>query len=390
MASLAPALPLLPPAATVRPGPADCARLALRDWRELDRNAIARWDDLADCAAEPNPFAESWYLLPSLRALDGEGEVRLAVLESAGLWLGVLPVVRQADYYGWPLPHWTGWLHANAFLGTPLVAQGQESAFWRALLAALDREGGSALFLHLRGIPLDGPARHALDTVVGEDRRPCGLVHREERALLCSDLAPESYLEGSLSGKKRKELRRQHARLAEQGDLTVERRTDGVGLDEWIASFLALEAAGWKGRNGSALACSPATAQLFAAALEGAAVRGRVERLSLLLDGTPIAMLATFLGPPGAFAYKTAFDERLARFSPGVLLQRENLALLDRAGIAWCDSCAAADHPMIDHFWRERRAVGRLSFGLGGTFRRALFRLLLSAELGRRPTGVTA
>ena len=67
-----------------------------------------------------------------------------------------------------------------------------------------------------------------------------------------------------------------------------------------------------------------------------------------------IAMLATFLTPPGAFSYKTAFDERYARFSPGVLLQRENLAILQRDGIAWTDSCAAADHPMIDHIWRER------------------------------------
>ena len=36
------------------------------------------------------------------------------------------------------------------------------------------------------------------------------------------------------------------------------------------------------------------------------------------------------LTPPGAFSYKTAFDERYARFSPGVLLQRENLAMLER------------------------------------------------------------
>ena len=97
-------------------------------------------------------------------------------------------------------------------------------------------------------------------------------------------------------------------------------------------------------------------------------------------------MLATFLSPPAAFSYKTAYDERLARFSPGVLLQRENLALLSRDDIDWCDSCASADHPMIDHLWRERRAIGRYSIAIGGTARRAAFRLLSLAEnRGKEP-----
>jgi hypothetical protein len=100
-------------------------------------------------------------------------------------------------------------------------------------------------------------------------------------------------------------------------------------------------------------------------------------------------MLASLLAPPGAFSYKTAFDERFSRFSPGVLLQLENLAMLERAGIAWTDSCAAPDHPMIDSLWRERRALGRFSIAIGGTARRALFGRLVSFELSRNPQGLT-
>ena len=98
-------------------------------------------------------------------------------------------------------------------------------------------------------------------------------------------------------------------------------------------------------------------------------------------------MLANFIAPPGAFSFKTAFDERFARFSPGVLLQRENLALLERAGVDWCDSCASADHPMIDHFWRERRAIGRVSVGIGGKLRRAAFRAIARVETRARSAG---
>jgi len=292
--------------------------------------------------------------------------------------------IGQLRYYRWPIPNMASWLHGNCFLGAPLVAKGAEHAFWHALLAWADAHGGAALFLHLRQLPLTGALHAALGDVLAEGNREAAIVHREERAMLASGLSPDAYLEAALSGKKRKELRRQFARLSELGAVRFERRGDAEALAPWTGQFLALEAAGWKGRAGSALSNEPATAGLFREALAGAAARGRLERLTLYLDGRPVAMLATFLTPPGAFSYKTAFDESLARFSPGVLLQRENLAILEREGIDWTDSCAAADHPMIDHVWRERRSVGAVSIAIGGTLRRTAFHHLVQAELRRQ------
>ena len=106
---------------------------------------------------------------------------------------------------------------------------------------------------------------------------------------------------------------------------------------------------------------------------------------SLVSVGFGIAMLANFITPPGAFGFKTAFDERFARFSPGVLLQLENLDLLDRPQVEWCDSCAAPDHPMIDGLWSGRRPIGRVSIAIGGAARRAVFGRLVNLELARHP-----
>lgn len=348
---------------------------------------IAAWDALAQRAIEPNPFFESWYLLPALRAFDPAGDVRILRFEHDGHLAGLMPLVRQKQYYRWPAPNLANWLHANCFLGAPLVARGAERPFWQALLRWADRHAGAGLFLHLRDLPLQGPLYDALQAELAADRRHAVLVHREERALLASDLSPDAYLESAMSGKKRKELRRQFARLSEAGLVAVDRRDDDASLAGWVDRFLALESAGWKGREGSALACSPLTASLFRESLDGAARRGRLERLTLTLDGEPIAMLATFVTPPGAFSFKTAFDERFARFSPGVLLQRENLAMLARPDVAWTDSCAAADHPMIDHIWRERRPIGRVSIAIGGGLRRTAFSWLARAELARNPVG---
>ena len=124
--------------------------------------AQSRWEQLAACASEPNPFFEPWYLLPSLTALDPAGRVELLVVEAGGEWLGLLPLARRANYYRYPVPHLQGWLHANAFLGAPLVTRGREAEVWQALLEHADREARAGLFLHLPGLPLGGPLLGAL------------------------------------------------------------------------------------------------------------------------------------------------------------------------------------------------------------------------------------
>lgn len=358
--------------------------LACVPWQSLaGPEQVTAWDTLARQASEPNPFFESWYLLPALRHLSTSDQVQILRFDMAGQLAGLLPVVRQSRYYRHPFPNLANWLHPNAFCGAPLVRAGAEVPFWQAVLRWADENAGAALFLHLRDLPLGGPLHTALQSVLATSNRQGEVVHREERAMLASDLSPQAYWDASLSGKKRKELRRQANRLADEGTVQFLRSTDSDGLEQWTRDFLLLEQAGWKGQAGSALACAPATVALFAESLAGAAQRGRLERLTLTLDDRPIAMLASFLSPPGAFSYKTAFDEGFARFSPGVLLQRENLAILSNPEIAWSDSCAAADHPMIDHIWRERREVGRISIAIGGAARRFAFRQLVRHEVKR-------
>jgi CelD/BcsL family acetyltransferase involved in cellulose biosynthesis len=370
----------LQPTFEVRP-PAPRLRIVERSWRSFEcPTELAGWNALSLRASEPNPFFESWCLLPALQALDRDAAVTLLCLEADGQLAGLLPVSRDASYYGHPVPHWRNWLHPNAFLGTPLIARGLEKAFWLETLAWMDDSAGSALFLHLERQAGDGPIAEALLQVLDHMSRHAATVVQEERAMLRSHLAPGAYLERALSGKKRKELRRQHRRLQEEGSLSSECLQDATDLDQWIDEFLLLERAGWKGEAGSALACDGATETFFRDALRGAARKGRLERRALRLDGEPLAMLVSFICPPAAFAFKTAFDERYARFSPGALLQLENFEVLNRPEIEWSDSCAAMNHPMIDQFWRERRSILSRNVAIGGAARQLLFRVIAAVE----------
>lgn len=346
---------------------------------------LRMWEALAEDASEPNPFFEPWFLLPSLSAFGQFSETPFLFAHyTDGTLTGLAPLARNRQYYGHPIPHRSVWLHTNAFYGAPLVAQGHEHAFWHAMLDHLDRNAGTALFAHVPLLDVEGPLNQALDDVVQASGRANSTVINRERAMLASSLAPQDYLENALSKKHRKELRRQRRRLEELGEVTLEQRNDDFGLEEWIAEFLALEAAGWKGDAGSALASNNSAKQFFSQTLEGAARAGKLERIAMRLDGKPVAMLSSFVTLPGAYSFKTAFDERFAAHSPGLQLQIENLSLLERSEIQWTDSCAAEGHPMIDRLWTERRKLVSRNVAIGGRVRRAIFDKLTAYETRRR------
>ncbi|ODP37836.1 GNAT family N-acetyltransferase [Sphingomonas turrisvirgatae] len=341
----------------------------------LPADLAAQWDALALDAAEPNVFAQRWFVEAS--APLASRDVRLLAVRQAGRLIGLLPLANASRYGRLPLPHDENWLHHHAFLGGPLLRAGHEHAAWAAILAALDADPHATGLLHLTGLVEHGPVHRAL---IQAAARPCDTVYRIERALLQSDLAPEAYYEATVRKKKRKEIARLQSRLAEQGAVAIRRLDDADDLDSWIDAFLALEASGWKGRAGSALACTPQTAAFFRAALHGARAAGKLELLRLDLDGRAIAILVNFLSPPGSYSFKTAFDEAYARYSPGVLIQLANFDMLDRDEIAWMDSCAAQDHPMIDSLWGQRRAIVRVTLPLAGVRSRAIFHAVRTLE----------
>ncbi len=332
------------------------------------------WRALALRASEPNAFAESPFLRASIANLDPPKDAQMLSVWQGPDLLGMMPLVVASRYGRLPVNHVQNWLHYHAFLGTPLVRARHEPAFWSLALEALDAADWAPAFLHINGLVGGGPVLAGLRAV-----RRADVVHQSERALLETDLAPHAYYETTVRKKKRKEIGRLQSRLRELG--TVACTVVGHGdIDDAIAEFLALEASGWKGANGSALALDAGTRAFFTAAVRDAAALGRAEILRLALDGKPIAMLVNLLSAPGSFSFKIAFNEDYARFSPGVLIQLENLHILDQPDIAWMDSCAVADHSMINSLWGERRSIVRVTVPLKGARRRAIFSACRSVE----------
>ncbi|HYN46378.1 MAG TPA: GNAT family N-acetyltransferase, partial [Allosphingosinicella sp.] len=253
------------------------------------------WVRLAAEAAEPNAFAEHWFVAASLRAFAAGRDVRLLEARRAGRLIGLLPLTIEQGYAHLPVRFVQNWYHDHAFLGTPLVAAGEERAFWAAAIEALGRSDWAPGFLHLWGIAEGGPVHRGL--------AKGAIVHRRFRAFLDSDLAPQAYFERAVRPKKRKELRRLRNRLAEQGPIACRVLDDRDELDAWCDAYLAMEAAGWKGQAGSALVDDPRTESFFRDVVAAAWSAGRLQFLRLEVGARPVAMLVNFLTAPGSFSF---------------------------------------------------------------------------------------
>lgn len=316
--------------------------------------------------AEPNPFYAPWLLDPALARLRAGGEVHvIEARDATGALIGRMPVVRNARHGRFPAAHCANWLHRHCFYGAPLLRAGREEEGWAGLLDALDGARWSGLFLHLRAIDPDGPAMTALIALCARTGRRCEEVHRHERALLRSPLSASAYWAANVRAKKRKELRRLQARLAEHGAIRQRALDDAAELDGWITAFLALEARGWKGASGTALNAQDEDAAFLREICHGALAARALDMLRIDCDDQPIAMLVNFVGAQGGFSFKIASDPDFARFSPGVLIEHYNLSrMLDAHVAPWMDSCAAPDHPMIDSLWGERRTMAQYRIAL--------------------------
>ncbi|WP_066514969.1 GNAT family N-acetyltransferase [Sphingobium cloacae] len=335
----------------------------------------ARWADLAAAAAEANAFFAPDMLEAALDHLAAHRGVRLIEVQEEGRSIGLLPVAVSSSHGRLPVSCVVNWMHDHCFFGAPLIRRGHELAAWRGFLAQLDGADWAPGFLHVECLDAAGANAAALEALCVEQRRGRREIHRYDRAMLRSDLSADEYWESHVRAKKRKELRRLQKRLAELGRIETRLLVDAADLPGWCQDFLTLEAAGWKGRNGTALVCKREDEAFFRASCAAALEGGRLHFLRMDMDGRAIAMLVNFRHGDGAFSFKIAFDEALGRFSPGVLIEIANLrAVQGESGIAWMDSCAAADHPMIDSLWAERRTIVQYRIALRGRGARRLAR----------------
>jgi CelD/BcsL family acetyltransferase involved in cellulose biosynthesis len=202
------------------------------------------------------------------------------------------------------------------------------------------------------------------------------------------------------SAKLRSRLRQARRLLGEKGTLKFNRvvTADREALD----SFYQLEASGWKGREGSAIACRPETRQFYDEIAECGARFGYLSLYMLKLSGQLIAAHFSLEYRRRCYSPRIAYDEKFRQFRPGHLIFAEILQDCAARGIHGFDITGPNDEWKMDwatevlavnhHFIFNKGVMGRLAYGIRFRLRPAIRRLLFGwrATVNRVHPGNTA
>ncbi len=316
-------------------------------WKNLKINVVSGgagharaggWRALTRFALEPAGFNAPELLLPILSKRDDSS---LLLIENETSTLMALPFVSTR-------------LVESSFV-SPLLASGvphvASSAHDETLTAFLKNQTKPFLF---KALPSEGKFFEALKELAEHFT----ITQSWQRACLLTTGTFDSWMAKNFDQKRRKEFKRLRNRLSEQGKLTLDDLKGSTGLEQFTRDLLELEAAGWKGKRGTALLNDADLQFAFRASMINLAAGDKLRFWRLALDGKPLAVLYAIVEGDQAWLGKIAYDENFAKFSPGVLLILDATeSFFAEKKIKRVDSSAIPNHPMIDRIWRDRIAM---------------------------------
>jgi len=347
--------------------------VVVRDLSTLSR-FVPAWEELAAAALEPNVFYEHWMLLPALEAFGAGKDINVVLVlihdphnpDAPAKLGGLFPLEQIPRYRKLMVSVLSLWQHAHCYVCTPLVRADAARECMVEFFQWLRSGGANASLLELRCISGDGRFHKLLVDLSNElGLRSC-ITNIFTRGLWRERNDENTLPESAVPGELRRRLRRKERRLSERGRLEhlAMRPEDDIG--RWIDEFLRLEASGWKGQRGSALASSEADRRYFTEIATSAFRRGRLLMLGLNFDGLPIARRCAFVAGEGSFAFKTAYDEEFADFSPGAILEMDSIRQLQTLpAVRWMDSCATPDNVLVNRLSNDRKTIQSLAVGGG-------------------------
>jgi CelD/BcsL family acetyltransferase involved in cellulose biosynthesis len=322
------------PQIVVRSGPALRGNLSVAS----DLYSLAcEWEQLAE-RVDASPFLRPGWILPWSRAF-GTGTPEAITVRRGDELTGVLPMQRKRGRL-YSLANW----HSPVF-GPLLADDDARDALLEGLFGArrsavelnlLDGDGGL-----LRRI--DSHAREAGRRVIG---RPIALCPVVEIAGSFSDF------ERGLSRNRRRSLRRGRNALEAEGRVDFDIHESPDGLERALEEVYRVEASGWKGKRGTAIASGAHTARFYSDVARWAAERSWLRLSFLRLDGRAIACDYSIAFNGAWYSLKSGYDEDYRRFGPGALLLREQLRHCFEQGASCLELLGTEDS--FKRSWTER------------------------------------
>ena len=380
---------MTPATAALPPRNSPLATELARGGVELVDGIADEWRALCDGGGYDEPFYRPEWIGSYLRAFAPGSTVVRVTARRGGTLVAVLALIREtASVRGIPARKLrsAGNTHTCRFdlVHAPDCGAEVLAAIWRALL---EEPGWDVL--ELTDVPADGALVRLAQHAGGQGY----LTHAAP-----SLTPPFLTLEGSARGfeallarldtKFRANLRRRMRKLEAGGPVTlIATRT----VDSRLERFYALERAGWKGSERSAIACDPETRAFYDDVARSGEGFGYLCLYSLDRGSDTVAMFYGLEHRGRYYLLKTAYDESLRECSPGQLLTHEVLRDLVARGCVEFDFLGglmdwkrdwAPDLRLLSDLHVFRGAAGRALHALGFRLRPAVARAVRKVRPG--------
>jgi CelD/BcsL family acetyltransferase involved in cellulose biosynthesis len=352
--------------------------------RQASDADVAGWRDLAVRAVEPNPLYEPACVIPAARHQTFGHEIGLLVAEEGGRMYACVPIRDVARWYKMPYRVVTSQVRRMGYLGTPLVDADRGEEAMRTLLATLvsrRRVSGSRLFA-LEQMTEGGPVAGYVDAAAAGLGLPMWTWESFERGFMIRRTEP-TYKQ-TQSRRHLSELRRRRRRLAEMlgaEPVVVDRSDDPAAVNE----FIAMESAGYKARNGVAMATVPGEPAYFRDMCRAFASENRLCLLTLAAAGHTVAMQIWLRGGEALFMIKVSYDEAYGHYAPGVQLHIDGMDYFHhRTDAKWMDVCTFKNNDLLLRLYPDRRRVRTALIGLGSWLDAPVMKAFLAARAVHR------
>ena len=239
-----------------------------------------------------------------------------------------------------------------AFLSSPVVDPAFIDEVIPALFAAIEKSPLLPKVVSLKSFDAECPSYPAmLKVLAGRGIAPL-MLSETARPFVTREFGVKR------SGSTRKKLRQDWNRLSALGgtvDVVNDRTPDGAR--QAFESFLTLEKASWKGAQGTALLSDPRDAAFVRQLFQNLAAQHNASVALLRVDGDAIAAQVLMYCGTTAYTWKTAFDAKYSKYSPGTLLiDRMTDELFAGPDILAINSCAA-EESFMGQLWAGRRTM---------------------------------
>jgi len=282
----------------------------------LSRDDHTRWRMLASQRPASAPLVDAPWVRSWLEAFAPAEPVLLATRDTGRL-VGLAMLQRMVEsLHGRPVRVLQSLTNEESFRFDFLSPEGRGDILeqmWRVLCDTPRWD-----VIRLQHVPEGSPTLSAAVTVARE--RGWRALVRETFLTPWRPLSPKVPWDEGLTRKFKSNLRRRERRLGELGAVRCDVARGGRTLQQALESFYELEARGWKGHSGSAVAQRPRVKRFYDRLVEHAAADGGVWIPTLALSDTPIAAQVLRVSGRTMFGLKTAYDEAYARYGPGQVL----------------------------------------------------------------------